>query len=70
MSTRSEWAAKPVVETEVNGEVIGTWWCGAHNRCATHVDEKGNRHCDPRLGGIMIPCMAELVPALIEIEGE
>jgi len=70
MKFRSEWVAKPAVEMDKSGEVVGTWWCGVHNRHATHVDERGKRYCNPRLGGIMIPCMAELVPALIEIDGK
>jgi hypothetical protein len=39
------------------------WWCKSHRREATHVwtDENGNRRicCDPKLGGIMLPCNCE-----------
>lgn len=31
------------------------WWCNSHNRPATHL--WGTKHvCDPRLGGILLPC--------------
>ena len=33
------------------------WWCNSHQRRATHVRERDQYHCcDPKLGGIMIPC--------------
>ncbi len=34
----------------------GKFWCRAHRREATHTDKDGRRQCDPKLGGIMIPC--------------
>lgn len=37
----------------------GKWFCRSHQREATHVAENGSRSwrcCDPKLGGIMIPC--------------
>jgi hypothetical protein len=41
------------------------WHCKSHNRRATHllVREGQNdvHHCDPRLGGIMLPCQCELL---------
>lgn len=35
---------------------IEIFWCTSHNRQATAVDPKGQPHCDPKLGGIMLPC--------------
>ena len=36
------------------------WWCTVHNREATHMfvnmDGEARHHCDPDLGGIMLPC--------------
>ena len=40
---------------------VGIWFCLAHNREATHVGEHG-RSCDPKLGGIMLPCKVEFRP--------
>ncbi|MHB8272518.1 hypothetical protein [Bradyrhizobium sp.] len=32
-------------------------WCTVHKRNATHVrNTDGKLHCDPALGGIMLPC--------------
>lgn len=64
-------AENPIVLDE-NYEFAGTWWCNSHGRVATHVDRNGKRCCAPRLGGIMIPCFTEVVPALFErvSEGE
>lgn len=68
MIKKDEWIEMDPVILDENSEPIGTWWCGCHKRPATHVDKNGQRHCAPHLGGIMIPCMAELVPALFEME--
>ena len=36
------------------------WWCTVHNRPATHMFVSlggvASHHCDPKLGGIMLPC--------------
>lgn len=32
------------------------WWCNSHGRKATHVNHLGNHCCDPKLGGILLPC--------------
>lgn len=34
----------------------GVWWCNSHGREATHKDRRGRKCCDPKLGGIMLPC--------------
>jgi len=44
----------------------GLWWCHSHGREATDVRSDGERRCNPRLGGIMLPCHVEhleVVPA-------
>ncbi len=43
------------------------WWCNSHGRKATHVDEDGRHRCDPKLGGIMLPCMAVNLTGIAEI---
>ena len=32
------------------------WWCNIHRRQATYVRNETYHCCDPKLGGIMIPC--------------
>lgn len=36
------------------------WWCNSHERKATHIqhrqDGHSSHHCDPKLGGILLPC--------------
>lgn len=33
------------------------WWCESHKREATHTNATtGNPCCDPKLGGILLPC--------------
>jgi len=51
-------------EKDTSGE---TWWCNSHNRRATHIGPQGH-HCDPDLGGILLPCFAVNLTGLIEIE--
>ena len=34
----------------------GFWWCNSHKRKATHLDKNGRIRCDPKLGGITLPC--------------
>lgn len=44
------------------------YWCISHKRVATHEEIRSNGteerfmpHCDPLLGGIMLPCSCEEV---------
>lgn len=41
------------------------WWCDSHNRRATFVlrreGESPEAHCDPKLGGILLPCKCRLL---------
>ena len=37
------------------------WWCRVHRRAATHTDKNGKRCCDPKLGGILLPCAVSLI---------
>lgn len=42
----------------------GDWWCRAHDRPATHWLIRGDRRervCNPKLGGITMPCEAVYV---------
>jgi hypothetical protein len=40
------------------------WWCNTHQRWATHEQKKDGGmsvpHCDPKKGGIMMPCFCVL----------
>lgn len=38
-----------------------SWWCESHNREATHRDIDGEPCCDPKLGGILLPCLVRPV---------
>lgn len=43
------------------------WWCLPHKREANHicirpVAKDIRVHCDPQLGGIMLPCQCEKIP--------
>lgn len=43
------------------------YWCSTHNREATHEDENGRKCCDPKLAGIMMPCIVKnATPVLLE----
>jgi hypothetical protein len=44
----------------------GTWWCNSHQREATHTRADGTRCCDPKLGGILLPCFVVHAPMTIE----
>jgi hypothetical protein len=55
---------KPVIDLD-DPPVPGTkvvsakmiWWCDVHDREATHPDKwTGEYQCDPKLGGITMPC--------------
>ncbi len=37
-------------------DVSEVYWCLSHEREATHTDKSGERRCDPKLGGILLPC--------------
>lgn len=41
------------------------WWCRSHHREAVDV-HNGRRRCDPKLGGILLPCRAV---RLVEVDG-
>lgn len=41
-------------------------FCRTHNRPATHFDKQGRLQCDPRKGGIMLPCLIELRKSAID----
>lgn len=48
-------------------------WCNTHNRKATHLREeigpdRGKPCCDPKLGGIMMPCACVDLTGLVEID--
>jgi hypothetical protein len=43
----------------------GIWWCNSHQREATWIGPRG-RECDPKLGGIMLPCRVIFAPVRIE----
>jgi hypothetical protein len=62
---------KPTYEKDESGEV---WWCNIHNRRASHIftyiGGKRVHHCDPKLGGIMIPCECVNITDLVEIFAE
>lgn len=50
------------------------WWCNSHRRSATHIlkydDGREAHHCDPRLGGIMLPCVCVNLTHEVEVVGE
>lgn len=47
----------------------GVYWCNSHSREATHINERKERCCDPRLGGILLPCRVILAPIKLEHDG-
>lgn len=52
----------------------GVWWCNSHQRKAEYISLKEgylihNEHCcNPRLGGILLPCNCIEITNLVEIE--
>lgn len=42
------------------------FWCNSHQRRATHISH-GEPCCDPRLGGILLPCRCVLLNGIAEI---
>ena len=45
----------------------GQYWCKTHNRDATHRKDDGSYVCDPKLGGIAMPCK-DVVPIKVPID--
>jgi len=44
------------------------WWCNSHQRQATHIDWKqGKWVCDPKLGGILLPCVCINITGIARI---
>ena len=35
---------------------VGVWWCNSHRREASYITKDGLHKCDPKLGGITLPC--------------
>lgn len=54
---------EPHYDPDESGEL---WWCNNHRRRATHIltysDGHKAHHCDPKLGGIMLPCSCVVTP--------
>lgn len=44
------------------------WWCNSHGRRAEYLLKKKYHVCDPKLGGIMIPCIAVNLTGIAELE--
>lgn len=52
------------------------FWCNSHRRQATHIQRKTQRDgrvfeehvCDPKLGGILLPCRCVDLTGIAEIE--
>ena len=50
------------------------WWCNSHQRRAEYIqikingDELRTPCCDPKLGGIMIPCRCVELTGEVEID--
>lgn len=58
----------PVYDTSRDREL---WWCNAHQRQATFFDgSSASLRCDPKLGGIMIPCDCVDLTGIAEIVDE
>ena len=49
-------------------DVERLWWCNSHGRRATWVDGMGRRCCDPKLGGILLPCRVVDLTDEVEID--
>lgn len=43
----------------------GTYWCNSHRREATHKRADGSRCCNPRLGGILLPCFVVFAEMIV-----
>lgn len=50
------------------------WWCNTHRRRATHLltypyqNSREKPHCDPVLGGILLPCCCVDLTDEVELE--
>ena len=48
------------------------WWCNSHGRRATYIwwnDYHPKTHCcDPKLGGILLPCTCVELTGQVELE--
>ena len=49
------------------------WWCNSHGRVATYIQMYSYTKlqkpcCDPKLGGIMLPCSCVNLTGQVEIE--
>jgi hypothetical protein len=58
------WTPPAIIYQKMAGR-YAKWFCRIHNRPADHIClSLGTKHvtvtCDPKLGGIMIPCQCEL----------
>jgi len=45
-------------------------WCNSHGRRANHVDRHGKPRCNPKLGGLAIPCLVVDLTDIAEIDEE
>lgn len=48
------------------------WWCNSHQRQAEYIRsnrQSKTRCCDPKLGGILLPCNAVNLTGIVEIDG-
>jgi hypothetical protein len=59
----------------VKDNSLEIWWCNSHQRFANYIrtreqDEKiidRIHHCDPKLGGILLPCNCVNITNILEI---
>lgn len=59
---------KPESQNPVNEESEQFWWCNVHKRRATYFyDSIVYVRCDPKLGGIMLPCQCVNLTGIAEI---
>jgi len=57
-------------KAEKNGDCVNLsrkYWCNTHQREATHITINGKLCCDPKLGGILLPCSVVILED-VEIE--
>lgn len=75
--------SRPIVNYQRYSNLSELWWCNSHQRRATYVLIKkydyqiwlpdGPREtidhcCDPKLGGILLPCSCVNLTGIVEIE--
>lgn len=50
------------------------WWCNSHGRQATYImttgDGKEHPVCNPKLGGITIPCRCAELTNIVEVHND